>query len=107
MMAMLRLNVPSAFIYGGSILPGRWHGREVTIGDVFEGVGAHAAGKLSDEELRELECVACPSRGLRRPLHRQHDGLRFRGDRAGAVRLGLMPAAYNSATPMPRRRARR
>ena len=63
MMAMLRLNVPSVFMYGGSILPGRFKGKDVTIGDVFEGVGAHSVGRLSDEELHELECVACPSAG--------------------------------------------
>jgi dihydroxy-acid dehydratase len=63
MMAMVRLNVPSVFMYGGSILPGRFQGRDVTIGDVFEGVGAHSVGKLSDEELHELECAACPSAG--------------------------------------------
>ncbi len=63
MMAMLRLNVPSVFMYGGSILPGRFKGRDVTIGDVFEAVGSHNVGKLSDEELHELECVACPSAG--------------------------------------------
>ena len=63
MMAMVRLNVPSVFMYGGSILPGRFKGKDVTIGDVFEGVGAHNVGKLTDEELHELECVACPSAG--------------------------------------------
>jgi dihydroxy-acid dehydratase len=63
MMAMLRLNAPAVFMYGGSILPGRFKGRDVTIGDVFEGVGAHNVGKLSDEELHELECAACPSAG--------------------------------------------
>ena len=63
MMVMLRLNVPSVFMYGGSILPGRFKGKDVTIGDVFEGVGAHNVGALSDEELHELECVACPSAG--------------------------------------------
>src|SRR5215469_17002125 len=63
MMAMVRLNVPSVFMYGGSILPGRFKGRDVTIGDVFEGVGAHNIGALSDAELHELECVACPSSG--------------------------------------------
>src|SRR5271157_445063 len=63
MMAMLRLNVPSVLMYGGSILPGRFKGKDVTIGDVFEGVGAHNVGKLSDEELHELECAACPSAG--------------------------------------------
>jgi dihydroxy-acid dehydratase len=63
MMAMLRLNVPSVFMYGGSILPGRFHGKDVTIGDVFEAVGSHSVGQLSDEELHELECAACPSAG--------------------------------------------
>jgi dihydroxy-acid dehydratase len=63
MMAMLRLNVPSVFMYGGSILPGRYQGRDVTVVDVFEAVGKHAAGSMSDAELHELECVACPSAG--------------------------------------------
>ena len=63
MMAMLRLNVPSVFMYGGSILPGRFRGKDVTIGDVFEAVGSHGIGKLTDEELHELECAACPSAG--------------------------------------------
>jgi dihydroxy-acid dehydratase len=63
MMAMVRLNVPSVFMYGGTILPGRFKGRDVTVVDVFEGVGQHAAGKMSDEDLHELECVACPSAG--------------------------------------------
>ena len=63
MMAMLRLNVPSVFMYGGSILPGSYKGRDVTVVDVFEAVGQHAAGTMSDEELHELECVACPSAG--------------------------------------------
>src|SRR5467141_4017656 len=63
MMAMVRLNVPSVFMYGGSILPGRFKGKDVTIGDVFEAVGSHNVGNLSDEELHELECAACPSSG--------------------------------------------
>jgi dihydroxy-acid dehydratase len=63
MMAMLRLNVPSVFMYGGSILPGKYRGRDVTVVDVFEAVGQHAAGNMSDEDLHELECVACPSAG--------------------------------------------
>ncbi len=63
MMAMLRLNVPSVFMYGGSILPGRYRDRDVTVVDVFEAVGQHAAGGMSDEELYALECVACPSAG--------------------------------------------
>ena len=63
MMAMLRLNVPSVFMYGGSILPGRFRGRDVTVLDVFEAVGQHAAGKMSDAELEELERVVCPGAG--------------------------------------------
>ncbi|MBT6256465.1 MAG: dihydroxy-acid dehydratase [Alphaproteobacteria bacterium] len=63
MMAMARLNVPSVFMYGGSILPGRFKDKDVTVQDVFEAVGAYAAGNMSDEELFELECVACPSAG--------------------------------------------
>ena len=63
MMAMLRLNVPSVFMYGGSILPGRYKDKDVTVVDVFEAVGQHSAGKMSDEELHALECVACPSAG--------------------------------------------
>ncbi|MEG9861368.1 MAG: dihydroxy-acid dehydratase [Parvularculales bacterium] len=63
MMAMLRLNVPSVFIYGGSILPGQFKGRDVTVQDVFEAVGQHAAGQLGEDDLRELECVACPGAG--------------------------------------------
>jgi dihydroxy-acid dehydratase len=63
MMAMLRLNVPSVFLYGGSILPGRFRGKDVTVLDVFEAVGAHSAGNMSDEDLAELETVACPSAG--------------------------------------------
>ena len=63
MMAMVRLNVPSVFIYGGSILPGRYKGKDVTVQDVFEAVGRHQAGANSDEELTALEKVACPSAG--------------------------------------------
>ena len=63
MMAMVRLNVPSVFLYGGSILPGKFKGKDVTVVDVFEAVGQHSAGNMSDEDLHELECVACPSAG--------------------------------------------
>ncbi len=63
MMSMLRLNVPSVFLYGGSILPGTFKGKDVTVVDVFEGVGQHSAGNMSDEDLHALECVACPSAG--------------------------------------------
>jgi dihydroxy-acid dehydratase len=63
MMAMCRLNVPSIFIYGGSILPGTFKGRPVTVQDLFEAVGKHSVGDMSDEDLDELESVACPSAG--------------------------------------------
>ncbi len=63
MMAMLRLNVPSVFLYGGSILPGCWRGRDVTVLDVFEAVGQHAAGTLAEADLSDLERHACPGDG--------------------------------------------
>ncbi len=63
MMAMVRLNTPSVFIYGGSILPGRLDGKDVTVQDVFEAVGMHQAGNMTDEALAVIERVACPSAG--------------------------------------------
>src|SRR5450432_810889 len=63
MMAMVRLNVPSVFIYGGSILPGTFKGKQVTIQDVYEAVGKHSVGEMSDADLDEIERVACPSAG--------------------------------------------
>jgi dihydroxy-acid dehydratase len=63
MMAMCRLNVPSIFIYGGSILPGTFKGKAVTIQDVFEAVGKHTVGEMSDDDLETLEQHACPSAG--------------------------------------------
>ncbi len=63
MMAMLRLNIPSIFVYGGSILPGRYHDRDVTVVDVFEVVGRYAAGSCPLSEVHELEKVACPGHG--------------------------------------------
>src|SRR5947199_4492471 len=63
MMAMVRLNVPSIFIYGGSILPGNFRGQQVTVQDMFEAVGKHSVGAMSDADLDEIERVACPSAG--------------------------------------------
>ncbi|MSP83871.1 MAG: dihydroxy-acid dehydratase [Alphaproteobacteria bacterium] len=63
MMAMVRLNIPSVFLYGGSILPGRYQGRDITVQDMFEAVGRHQGGTLSDRELHAMEEVACPSAG--------------------------------------------
>ena len=62
-MGLARVNVPSLLLYGGSIMPGKYKGVDVTIQDVFEGVGKHAAGQMTDEELKELELVACPGPG--------------------------------------------
>jgi dihydroxy-acid dehydratase len=62
-MALARVDIPSVVLYGGSIAPGHWHGRDVTILDIFEAIGAHAAGDMSDEELHELEGVASPGAG--------------------------------------------
>ncbi|HEY1521434.1 MAG TPA: dihydroxy-acid dehydratase [Solirubrobacteraceae bacterium] len=62
-MALCRMNVPSVMLYGGSIMPGVWRGERVTIQEVFEAVGAHAAGRMTDEQLAELEAVASPGAG--------------------------------------------
>ena len=62
-MAMARLNLPSIFVYGGTILPGTWNGKDVTIQDVYEAVGSFEAGKMNLEDLKNLENVACPSAG--------------------------------------------
>jgi dihydroxy-acid dehydratase len=62
-MALLRLNIPGLVLYGGSIAPGKYKGRDLTIGDVFEAVGAHAAGKIDDHELLQIENLACPGAG--------------------------------------------
>jgi dihydroxy-acid dehydratase len=62
-MALCRLNVPSLMLYGGSIPPGHFHGHDVTIGDVYEAIGAHAAGRMSDEDFAEIEAVASPGFG--------------------------------------------
>ncbi len=63
MMVMVRLNVPSVFMYGGSILPGKHRGKDITVQDVFEAVGRHAGGEIDDQELHDIECAACPSAG--------------------------------------------
>src|SRR5579863_1063387 len=62
-MALLRLNVPGVILYGGSILPGRHRGHDITIQDVFEAIGANAAGRMSDDEFLEIENAACPGAG--------------------------------------------
>src|SRR5438477_1935367 len=62
-MALLRLNIPGLVLYGGSILPGHYQGRDLTVQDVFEAIGANAAGRISDEELLAIENTACPGAG--------------------------------------------
>src|SRR3712207_7861416 len=62
-MGMSRLNRPSIFVYGGTIMPGLWNGKQVTVQDVYEAVGAYDAGKMTLQELTSLENVACPSAG--------------------------------------------
>ena len=62
-MAVIRLNLPSLVLYGGSIMPGHYHGKDITVQDVFEAVGAHAVGKITDAELKEIEATACPGAG--------------------------------------------
>src|SRR5436190_2602081 len=62
-MALARMDIPGLMVYGGSIMPGRFQGKDVTIGDVYEAIGRHAVGKMNDEELDELEKVACPGAG--------------------------------------------
>jgi dihydroxy-acid dehydratase len=85
-MALARVNIPGVLLYGGSIMPGHWQGRDVTIQDVFEGVGAHAAGKMTDEELADLEKHASPGAGA--------CGAQFTANTMGMVFevLGLSPA---------------
>ncbi len=89
-MAMLRLDLPSLLLYGGSIAPGRFEGRDVTIQDVFEAVGAHAAGKISLQTLQSLEDVACPGAGA-------CGGQYTANTMAMALEiLGLSPVGYGS-----------
>jgi dihydroxy-acid dehydratase len=107
MMAMIRLNVPSVFIYGGSILPGRYKGQDITVQDMFEAVGKHQAGNLSDAELEIMERVACPSWGLRRAIYGEHHGLRVRGHRPGAAEFLLGPRTLRKPRPVLRGLGRR
>jgi dihydroxy-acid dehydratase len=94
MMAMCRLNVPSIFIYGGSILPGSFRGRPVTIQDVFEAVGQHSIGKFSDDDLEELEHIACPSAGA--------CGAQFTANTMATVSEGIgLALPYSAGAPAP------
>ncbi|MGH9326799.1 MAG: dihydroxy-acid dehydratase [Terriglobia bacterium] len=89
-MALIRLNVPSVLLYGGSIATGKFHGKDVTIGDVYEAIGANLAGIMPDAELRELENVACPGAGA--------CGGQFTANTMSTVMefIGLSPMGFNS-----------
>jgi dihydroxy-acid dehydratase len=94
MMAMCRLNVPSIFIYGGSILPGSFKGRPVTVQDLFEAVGEYSVGKMSSEDLDELEHVACPSAGA--------CGAQFTANTMATVSEAVgLALPYSSGAPAP------
>ena len=94
MMAMLRLNVPSVFIYGGSILPGRFNGKDVTVLDVFEGVGKYSSGKMTEHALRKLELKACPSAGA--------CGGQFTANTMACVSEAIgLALPYSAGTPAP------
>ncbi|MDE3180840.1 MAG: dihydroxy-acid dehydratase [Acidobacteriota bacterium] len=89
-MALIRLNVPGILLYGGSIAPGRLDGRDVTVGDVYEAIGAHSAGLISDVDLKKLEDVACPGAGA--------CGGQFTANTMSTVMefIGLSPMGFNS-----------
>ncbi len=94
MMAMCRLNVPSVFIYGGSILPGKFKGKDVTVVDVYEGLGKYSSGSMSAEDLKELELSACPSAGA--------CGGQFTANTMACVSEAIgLALPYSSGTPAP------
>jgi dihydroxy-acid dehydratase len=88
-MALIRLDIPSVMLYGGTIAPGRWNGKDVTIVDLFEAIGAHAAGDMTDEELKSLEDVASPGAGA--------CGGQFTANTMACAyeALGISPAGFN------------
>src|SRR6202045_1982591 len=93
-MALARMNLPGLVLYGGTIAPGNYKGKDVTIQDVFEAVGANAAGKITDQELHELENVACPGAGA--------CGGQYTANTMSTVMemLGLSPMGFNSVPAM-------
>ena len=94
MMAMVRLNVPSVFIYGGSILPGGLNGKDITVVDVFEGVGKYSSGKISEHALRKIELKACPTAGA--------CGGQFTANTMACVSEAMgLALPYSAGTPAP------
>jgi len=99
MMAMARIDLPSVFLYGGTILPGCFQGHDVSIQDVFEAVGAHASGKMTDAELLDLERKACPSTGSCAGMFTANTMA------AASEALGLaLPGSASLPNPDPRRK---
>ena len=94
-MALARLNVPGLVLYGGSIAPGQWHGKDVTIQDVFEAVGAQAAGKMTLPRSAVARIGGVPGgRGVRGTVHRQHHGDGRGVPRHRGARIGSVPATH-------------
>src|ERR1700753_1235037 len=94
MMAMVRLNIPSIFIYGGSLLPGHFCGQQGTVQDMFEAVGKHSVGAMSDEDLDEIERVACPSAGA--------CGAQFTANTMATVSAAIgLALPYSAGAPAP------
>src|ERR1700752_3282576 len=93
-MALARMNLPGIVLYGGTIAPGSYRGKDVTLQDVFEGIGANVAGKMSDAELKELEDVACPGAGA--------CGGQYTANKMSTVMemIGLSPMGFNSVPAM-------
>jgi dihydroxy-acid dehydratase len=108
MMAMVRLNCPSVFVYGGSMLPGRWRGRDVTILDSFEAVGAHMAGQMSLEDLTELEHACAPTIGAC-PGQFTANTMAMVSETLGLALPGsaMLPAVYSERLALARRAGRR
>ena len=106
LMAAARLNLPSVFLYGGSILPGHYKDQALDIVSVFEAVGACAAGTLTENELGEIETAGVPDRGVvRGHVHRQHDGVGRRGARHVAARAARRRPPSTAAATTSRSRA--
>src|SRR3974390_828595 len=93
-MALARMNLPGVVLYGGTIAPGSYRGKDVTIQDVYEAIGANVAGKMSDTELKELEDVACPAAGA--------CGGQYTANTMSTVMemIGLSPMGFNSVPAM-------
>src|SRR6266404_9375040 len=98
-MALARMDIPGLMVYGGSIMPGRFQGKDVTIGDVYEAIGKHAVGKMDDKELDELEKVACPGAGA--------CGGQFTANTMATAfeALGISPAGSSGVPALDPRRA--